>query len=50
MYTKEVNEFINSTPVKDCNPEPTSQENYDLSSWNDIPAKGLDTAPGKEEK
>ena len=35
MYTKEKNEFVESTPVRDCNPDFTSQENYDLSNWND---------------
>lgn len=39
MYQKEVNEFVESTPVKDCNTEFTSQENYDLSNWNDTPSK-----------
>lgn len=37
MYQKEINEFVESTPVKDYNPEFTSQENYDLTDWNDTP-------------
>ena len=37
MYQQEINEFVESTPVRDCNPAFTSQENYDLSTWNDVP-------------
>ncbi|WP_367924916.1 hypothetical protein [uncultured Ruthenibacterium sp.] len=36
MYPKETNDFVESTPVRDCNPNFTSQENYDLSDWNDV--------------
>ena len=39
MYQKEINEFVESTPVRDCNPAFTSQENYDWSDWNDTSSK-----------